>query len=134
MKLHSVFLRKGCILPEGLEPVQEPMGDGWTVVAGIPALVFDGMVRQARWHFMWMQGSCSRRGFGLTREKAAHRALARVLNGITRRFNAAELDSIENRNFLGIHIANVTLQPRQIQQHSSLESGDDMRQQARATP
>jgi len=133
MKLHSIFLRKECLLPEGLELVREYMAADWTVVVGTPALVFDAMVRRAGWHFMWISGSCSRRGFGLTPEKAAHRALARALNRITRRFNAAELDSVQSRNYLGIHLSSVKLQPRQIQQYSSLETGDELHAKTRAT-
>lgn len=125
MKLHSVFLRSGCILPDRLDPLREPLGGEWTLVEEITAPVFDTMIRQAGWHFMWMQGSCSRRGFGLTEEEAKHRALARALKGITRLFNAAELDSVRVTKCSGFHIANVTLQPRQIQQHTSLDIADE---------
>jgi hypothetical protein len=58
---------------------------------------------------------------GLMREDAAHRAVAHALNGVTSRFNAAEFDSVRDTKFPGFHIANVTLQPRQIQQHTSME-------------
>jgi len=108
-----------------LDPLREPFGDEWTLVEEITAPVFDTMIRQAGWHFMWMQGSCSRRGFGLTRQEATHRALARALKGLTRRFNAAELDSVRVTKWLGFHIANLTLQPRQIQQHTSLDIADE---------
>lgn len=130
MKLHSVFLRKGCILPDRLDPLREPVGDSWTLVEEITAPVFDTMIRQAGWHFMWMQGSCSRRGFGITQEEATHRALVRALKGLTRRFNAAELDSVQVTKYPGFQIANVTIQPRQIQQHTSLDVVDERHPQA----
>ncbi len=66
MKRHSVFLRKGCVLPGRLDPLREPFGDNWMLVEEITASIFDTMIRQAGWHSMWMPGSCSRRGFGLT--------------------------------------------------------------------
>jgi len=50
--MHSVFLRKGCILPNPLDPLQEPIGNPWTVVEEIPAPVFDTMIRQAGWRLM----------------------------------------------------------------------------------
>jgi hypothetical protein len=121
VKLHSVFLRKRCILPDRLDPLQEPIGDNWTRVEELTSSILDRMIRQAGWHFMWMQGTCSRRGFGLTQESAADRALASALKGIARRFNAAELDSVLVTKYPGFHIAKVTLQPRQIQQHTSLD-------------
>jgi hypothetical protein len=78
-------------------------------------------VRQAGWHFMWLQGASSRRGFGTTQDEAMARALVRALGGISRRFNAAELDAVRVKQFLGFYIANVTVQPRHIQQNASLE-------------
>lgn len=125
MKLHSVFLRKGSILPDGLAPHREPLGEEWTLVEDLPAPAFDRMIRKAGWHFMWMQGSCSRRGFGRTRDDAGDHALERALSGIARRFNAAELDSVLVAKYPGFHVANVTLQPRQIQQHALLDPFDE---------
>jgi hypothetical protein len=121
VKPHSVFLRKVCILPERLHPITEPVGESWMLVEEITAPVFDTMIRQAGWHFMWIHGSCVRRGFGITQGNATSRALAHALKGIARRFNAAELESIEVAKYPGFHIAWVTIQPRQIQQHTSLE-------------
>ena len=58
-------------------------------------------------------------------EEANHRALTRALGGVARRFNAAELDSFHITNYPGFHITNVTIQPRQIQQHTSLDIADE---------
>ena len=121
MKLHSVFLRSGCILPDRLDPCQQPIGAEWSVVEEIPALVFDTMIRHAGWHFMWLQEACSRRGIGLTEEAAVRRALSRALKGVSKRFNAAELDSIQITQYPGFQIANVTVQTLQIQRHASLK-------------
>ena len=71
---------------------------------------------------MWVQGSCSRRGYGRTEESAIHRALARSLSGIARRFNAAEFDSLRILRFPGFFVANVTMEARQIQQNTSLDA------------
>jgi hypothetical protein len=124
VKLQSVFLRIGCVLPNHLDPLQEPVGDSWMVVKEIPARVFDTMIRQAGWHFLWMHGTCSRRGFGITPEEATQRALGHALKKLTKRFNAAELGSVQVTKYPGFHIANVTLRPRQIQQHTSLDMAD----------
>src|SRR6185437_3908987 len=120
VKLHSVFLRNGCILPDRLDPCRQPIGEEWSVVEEIPALVFDTMIRQAGWHFMWLQEACSRRGIGLTEEVAIRRALSRALKGVSKRFNAAELDSVQIKQYPGFQIAVVTVQTLQIQRHASL--------------
>jgi hypothetical protein len=133
VKLQSVFLRNGCVLSDCLTPHREPVGDNWTLVEELPAPILDKMIREVGWHFMWMHGSCSRRGFGLTRDNAADRALARALTGIARRFNTAELDSVLITKYPGFHVANVTLQPRQIQHHTAIETFDERHPLAGAT-
>ncbi len=119
LKLHSVFLRSECILPDRLDPCLQPVGEEWSVVEEIPALVFDTMVRQAGWHFMWLQDACSRRAIGLTEEAAIRRALSRALQGVSKRFNAAELDSLQIARYPGFQIARVTVQALQIQPQAS---------------
>jgi hypothetical protein len=79
------------------------------------------MIRKAGWHFMWIQGSHSRIGYGATEETAIHRAATHALKEVTRRFNAAEIDSLRIRKYPGFYVAKVTMQPRQIQQDTSLD-------------
>ena len=61
----------------------------------------------------------------MTREAATRRALARALRGVARRFTASELIAVEANRFSGLHSANVTLQPRQIQQYTWLEIAEE---------
>ena len=121
MKLHSILLRDECSLPDRLDPLRNSVCDNWTIVEEIPAIVFDTMVRQAGWHFIWLRGASSRRGLGATEGEATRGALIRALRGIPKRFNAAELDTIQVGKYLGIYLVKITVQPRHIQQRSSLE-------------
>jgi hypothetical protein len=120
MKPHSVFLRSNCILPSYLDPRREPFGSSWTHVQELTAPVFDTMIRQAGWHYICVDGARSRRGLAVTRDDATDRALARALGLVTSECNAAELDFVQVTKYLGFHVARVTIQPRQIQQHTSL--------------
>jgi len=129
LKPHSVFLRMGCVLPSHLDPVRRPFGDNWKLVEGITASIFDTMIRQAGWHSMWMPGSCSRRGFGLTAANATHRALTRGLNAVPRRFNAAELQSVYVSWYPGFCVASVTLHPREVMQSTTAELTHEVRLQ-----
>lgn len=99
----------------------EPFREGWTHVERFESRTFDSMIRQAKWHFMWVQESYSQRGFGTTEETAIHRALERALKSVSMRFNAAEFDSLQISRFPGFYIANVTMHARHIQQNTSLE-------------
>lgn len=121
MKLHSVFLRNECILPNRLDPPRESIGDGWMRVEALSAPVFDTIIRQAGWHYMWVLPDCARRGLGTSSEAATKRALTRALRSIPRQFNAAELDSVRVAEYPGFYIASVKLQSRQIQEHTSLD-------------
>ena len=121
MKLHSILLRSECILPERVDPLSAPFSDNWARVEKIEAPIFDAMIRQARWHFV-MLGSCSRTGCGLTEEKATQRALARALEAVTRRFNAAEFESFRIARYPGFYSATVTIRARHIQQNASLDA------------
>ena len=121
MKRHTVFLRKGCDMPAHFDLAQQPCVDNWMLLEEIEAPVLDTMIRHAGWHFMYLQGDCSRSGVGLSRDVAIHQALGRALKGLKMRFNAAELESVQVSSYPVFHIAKVTLQPRHIQQHTSLE-------------
>lgn len=122
MKLHSVFLRKGCVLPDPLNPVCVAFREQWTRVEEIPSSIFDIMIRQAGWHFIWISGSCSRRGCARTEAKAIENALGRALGAVSKQSNAAEFDSVHVTKYLGFHLANVTVQRCRIQELSLLEA------------
>jgi len=68
----------------------------------------------------------SRFAAGRTAESAIGKAITFALNQVNGRFNAAELNSIDVREFPGFQIAKVTLHARQIQQAASLGFVDDM--------
>jgi hypothetical protein len=121
VKRHSVFLRKGCDMPAHFDLAQQSCAENWMLLEEIEAPVFDTMIRHAGWHFVCLQGSYARSGVGLSREEAIDQALARALKGLKMRINAAELESVQVSSYPVFHIATITLQPRHIQQHTSLE-------------
>lgn len=123
---HTVLLRSGCILPGRLDPLLCPVNRSWERVEELAAPVLDTIIRQVGWHFMRMQEPCVRRGIGRSHASATSSALSRALNAIDKRFNSAEIDSIESTSYCGIHMARVTVQPRQIQQQISLDCPCDI--------
>lgn len=127
MKLHTVFLREECILPDRFDLCREPFCEDWTVVNGLLVSELDTRIRDAGWHFMWIADPHSSRGLGRTPETAIRRALVRGLKTVKGRFNAAELASIQITNCLGLQIARVTLDTRHIQKQTSLDSAEESR-------
>jgi len=120
VKINTVFLRDECILPSQFDLLQEPFCKGWAEAIGTAATELDATIRGVGWHFMWIVDSHASLALGRTADAAIHRALARALPVVKRRFNAAELDSIHVTNLPGFRLARVSVQARQIQSQASL--------------
>ena len=125
MKLHTVFLRDGTILPDGTDLCQAPFCTGWKEATGTLVTQLDFGIRGAGWHFMWIAGSHTSRGMGRTPEGAIHRAMVRALNQVDEQFNAAELGAFKIGSWPGIKTAKVTLHVRHIQKQASLDRAEE---------
>lgn len=121
-----MFLRTGCALPDGLDLIQEPFSSTWTSVKDTMATTLDLKVRNAGWHFMWLEDAYARFGVGRTAAAAIDKATVRALDRIKDRFNAAELNSVSVSKYLGFRVAKITLYARQIQSQASLSLVDEM--------
>jgi hypothetical protein len=119
VKPPAIFLRVGCVLPNGLHLKQKPFDTAWTTVENAAPAQLDLAVRDAGWHFMWIESACSHFGCGGTDKAAITRAITRSLTHTPTRFNAAELGSVRVSSYLGLHVAKVTLHARHIQQGAS---------------
>ncbi len=126
VKPPAIFLRVGCVLPNGLHLKQKPFDKAWMSVENMAPAQLDLVVRDAGWHFMWIEHACSRHGYGGTDESAAARAITRALTQTPARFNAAELGSVRVSKYLGLRVAKATLHARHIQQNASLGLIDEV--------
>jgi len=126
MNPHSMFLRTECVLPDGLDLIQEQFCGTWMSVKDTMAAAVDLKVRNAGWHFMWLEAAYARFGVGRTATAAIDQAIARALDRIKDRFNAAELESVSVSKYLGFRVAKITLYARQIQLQTSLSLVDEM--------
>lgn len=120
MKLHAIFLRAECVLPDGLNLVQEQFCKTWMSIEDPTSAVLDEKVRAAGWHFMWLADTCSFSGVSRMATSAVNKAIIGALKRIPGRFNAAELDSIKMSKYPGFQVAKITLHGRHIQQQTSL--------------
>ncbi len=126
MKLHKMFLRTGCVLPDGLDLIQAPFSKSWMSVEDTRSGALDVKVRNAGWHFVWLEDACSHFGVGRTAASAVDKAITHALNGIKGRFNAAELDSLSVSKYPGFQVAKITLHARHIQQQTTLSQMDEI--------
>jgi hypothetical protein len=121
-----MFLRTECVLPGGLDLTQKQFCKAWMSVEDTTSTVLDQKVRNAGWHFMWLEGACSRFSFGRTATSAIDKAVAGALGKIQGRFNAAELVSTKVSKYPGFQIARITLHTRHIQQQAFLSLIDEL--------
>jgi hypothetical protein len=121
-----MFLRTDCVLPDGMELAQRRFGEKWMSVENATAATLDVRIRNAGWHFMFLQTAHSRLGIGRTAKSATAKAMALALKQTEGRFNAAELGLVKVMRYPGFHVARATLHTRQIQQHASLGLVDEM--------
>ncbi len=120
VKSPAIFLRVECALPDGLHLQQKPFDNAWRSVENAAPAQLDLAVRDAGWHFMWMQSACSRFGCGWTDDAAATHAITRALTQTLARFNAAELGLVRVSRCFGLRLARATLHTRHIQRGASL--------------
>ena len=108
------------MLPDGIDLRQAQFCEKWMSVEDMTAAALDVKIRNAGWHFMWLQDAYSHFVTGGTAESAISKAINLALHQVNGRFNAAELDSINVRKYPCFQVAKVTLYARQIQQDASL--------------
>ena len=126
VKLNAMFIRTDCILPDGMGLIQTRFGEKWMSVENATATTLDIKIRNAGWHFMFLQTAHSRVGIGRTAESATSKAMTLALGQTEGRFNAAELGLVKVSRYLGFHVARATIYTRHIQQHAFLGLVDEM--------
>jgi hypothetical protein len=126
VNLCAIFLRTDCALPEGMQLIQRRFGEKWLAVENATATTLDVAIRNAGWHFMYLQTAHACLSLGRTAESATSNAIALALKQTEARFNAAELGLVRVTRYPGFYVAKATLHTRQIQQHASLGLIDEM--------
>jgi len=116
----AIFLRTECLLPDGLHLKTKPFASTWMSVENAAPAQLDLAVRDAGWHFMWIESACSRIGWGWSDEVAITRAITQALMQTRERFNAVELSVVHVSRYFGLRIAKATVHTRHIQQSASL--------------
>jgi hypothetical protein len=126
VRVPAIFLRVGCILPNGLGLRHNAFGTEWMSVDNAAPAQLDVAVRATGWHLMWIESARSRMACGRTDEVASTRAITRALAQTETRFNAAELGVLHLSRYLGFRVAKATLYSRHIQQRASLGLVDEL--------
>ena len=117
IRVGTIFIEEGTTLPDSLKFESEPYStNGWRSVKNLNGYEFDRRLRAVGWnlfHLAQIKASV----FGFDREKAARRALNRVLANVkSDNFNSLEISQVAAKRFLGLPYVTVSAHARHIQE------------------
>jgi hypothetical protein len=136
MKVGSILIKEGALLPKALKIESEPSVSGWRLVTNFDGLALDRAVREAGWTFFCMAGEIKATAFGFGAEKMARRAVARILaQPRSMQFNSLAITEVTSKRFLGLlPCVSVAAQSRHIQESLFLFSAEGIKASGRAKP
>jgi len=116
IRIGTIFIEESTPLPNSLKFESEPYSNGWRSVKNLNGSEFDRRLRAVGWnlfHLAQIKASV----FGFDREKAARRALNRVLANVKAdNFNSLEISQVAGKRFLGLPYVTVFAHARHIQE------------------
>jgi hypothetical protein len=115
-KMGAIFIEEGTPLPGSLKFESEPYSNGWRSVKNLNGYGMDRKIREAGWTFFDLT-QIKASAFGFDREKAARRALKRLLaNMKSDNFNSLEISHVAAKRFLGFSYVTVSAHVRHLQE------------------
>ena len=124
MKMGSVLIEGGALLPDSLRFESEPYSNGWKLVRNLDGFGLERKVREAGWNFFYMAGEIKASAFGFDREKTLRRTVNRVLAELkSERFNSLEIAQVIVGRFLGLCHVTVSAHARHVQESAFLFQG-----------
>jgi hypothetical protein len=116
INLGTILIEEGTPLPNSLKFESEPHSNGWRSVKNLNGYGLDRKIREMGWTFFDM-AQITGSAFGFDRDKAARRALKRVLANVKwNKFNSLEITQVAAKRFLGLPYVTVRAHPRHIQE------------------
>ena len=101
IKMGTVFIEEGTPLPDSLKFESEPYSNGWRSVKNLNGYELDRRLRAVGWTLFYL-AQIKASVFGFDREKAARRAVNRVLANVkSDNFNSLEISQVASEAFPG---------------------------------
>jgi hypothetical protein len=117
IKVGTVLIKEGTLLPESLQLESESYSKGWRLVKNLDSSGMDRKLCEAGWTFFFMAGDVKATAVGSDLEKMTRRALKRVVGSMkSDRFNCLEIGHVAAKRFLGLPYVTVSAHPRHIQE------------------
>jgi hypothetical protein len=73
IKMGTILVEEGSVLPDSLRFESEPYSNGWRIVRNLDGFGLERKIREAGWNFFYMAGEITASAFGFDREKTLRR-------------------------------------------------------------
>ena len=116
IKIGTIFIEEGTVLPDSLKFESESYSSGWRSVKNLNGYALDREIRKVGWTFFNL-AEIKTSVFGFDRAKATGRALNRALAKVkSENFNSLEISQVAAKRFLGLPYVTVCAHARHIQE------------------
>jgi hypothetical protein len=130
IKMGTILIKEGTLLPEVPRFESEPCAPGWRLVKNLDGYGLGRKIHEAGWTLSSRAGEIGATVFGLDEQKTARRALEQILaNPETAEFNSLEIMRVASevsKRFLGVRYVTVSAQSRHIQESAILFRAEDL--------
>jgi hypothetical protein len=103
IKMGSILIAEGAILPESLSFQSEPYVNGWRLVKNLDGNGFHRIIGQAGWNLFYIAGAIETNVFGSNKKRTTRKAIKQVIAKLgTKNFNCLEITRMTAKRFLGL--------------------------------
>ena len=121
IKVRTILITEGALLPESFLLESEPYGYGWRLVKNLDSNGLDQIISQAGWNFFYIAGLIETNAFGSDEKKTTREAIRRIIANLkSKNFNRLEITRVAAKRSLGLLYVNVSAQSRHIQEGQAL--------------
>lgn len=121
IKMGTIFIKDGTLLPDVLQLESEPCATGWRLVKNLEAHELGRKVHEAGWTFFCLAGQIKGTILGFDGQDTVRRAAKRILTNLkSGKFNCLEITHVEMKRSLGLSYVVVCAQSRHIQENAFL--------------
>jgi hypothetical protein len=122
LKVRSVLMLSGTLMPESFPLHLKPYWKAWRLIGNSDAHTLDRDARRAGWSFFFIKGTVQAYMLGSGTEGTLRRAMRRIFAKVkSSGFNCLEVSEVIVSRFLGIPYVRVTAHSRHFQRSNMLE-------------
>jgi hypothetical protein len=128
IKVGTVLIREGTLLPDSLMIESEPYLLGWRSVTGLDGYAMDRKMHDTGWNFFYLAGESRAIAFGREGQESIRKAIKKILAGLkSRNFNSLEITRVAFKHFLGVPYTRVSFHLRNSQKDMVLSGSSNSR-------